>query len=51
MQMAYAYDYIVLNDELDAAVEDVVHIISTVCRRMMLYKKLIDRINATFVEE
>ena len=51
MQMAYLYDYVVMNDDLDAAVEDVVHIISTVRRRTMLHKKLIDRINATFVEE
>lgn len=51
MQMAYAYDYVVMNDSLDAAVEDVVHIISTVRRRTMLHKELIDRINATFVEE
>lgn len=43
--------YVVMNDDLVAAVEDVVHIISTVRRRTMLHKKLIDRINATFVEE
>lgn len=51
MRMAYAYDYVVMNDDLDAAVEDVVHIISTVRRRTMLHKELIDQINATFVEE
>ena len=51
MQMAYAYDYVVMNDDLDTAVEDVVHIISTVRRRTMLHKELIDQINATFVEE
>jgi len=51
MQMAYAYDYIVMNDDLDAAVEDVVHIISTVRRRTMLHKELVDQINATFAEE
>lgn len=51
MQMAYVYDYVVMNDDLDAAVEDVVHIISTIRRRTMLHKKLIDRINTTFVEE
>lgn len=48
MQMAYVYDYIVMNDDLDAAMEDVVHIISTVRRRTMLHKKLIDRIKVTF---
>lgn len=51
MQMAYAYDYVVMNDDLVAAVEDVVHIICTVRRRTMLHKELIDQINATFVEE
>ena len=51
MLMAYAYDYVVMNDDLDAAVEDVVHIISTVRRRTMLNKELIDQINATFAEE
>lgn len=51
MQMAYAYDFVVMNDDLDAAVEDVVHIISTVRRRTMLHKELIDQINATFAEE
>ena len=51
MRMAYGYDYVVLNDDLDAAVEDVVHIISAVRRRTMLHKQLIDRINATFAGE
>ena len=37
-----------MNDDLNAAVEDVVHIISTVRRRTMRHKKLIDQINATF---
>ena len=40
-----------LERRLDAAVEDVVHIIGAVRRRTMLHKELIDRINATFVEE
>lgn len=51
MQMAYVYDYVVMNDDLDAAVEDVVHSISAVRRRTMLHKELIDQINMTFVEE
>ena len=51
MQMAYTYDYVVMNDDLEAAVDDVVHIICTVRRRTMLHKEQIDRINATFVEE
>ena len=51
MQMAYAYDYVVMNEELEAAVDDVIHIICTVRCRTILHKKLIDQINATFVEE
>lgn len=51
MQMAYVYDYVVMNDNLEAAVEDVVHSISTVRRRTILHKGLIDRVNATFAEE
>lgn len=51
MQMAYIYDYVVMNDNLEDAVDDVVHIISTVRRRTMLHKELIDQINATFADE
>jgi len=51
MRMAYAYDYVVMNDDLNAAVDDVVRIICTVRRRTMLHKELIDQINATFAEE
>jgi len=51
MQMAYIYDYVVMNDNLEDAVDDVVHIISTVRRRTMLHKELIDQINATFTDE
>lgn len=51
MQMAYFYDSIVMNDKLDAAVEDVVHIICTVRRRTMLHKALIDRVYATYAGE
>lgn len=51
MQMAYIYDYVVMNDNLEDAVEDVVHIISTIRRRTMLHKELIDQINATFADE
>lgn len=48
MKTAYNYDYVVLNDDLEAAVQDVVHIICTVRRRTILHKELIDQINATF---
>lgn len=48
MRKAYDYDYVVLNDDLETAVEDMVHIISAVRRRTMLHEELIDRINATF---
>lgn len=51
MQMAYIYDYVVMNDNLEDAVEDVVHIISTVRRRTMMHKELVDQINKTFAEE
>ena len=51
MQMAYVYDYVMMNDDLDVAVDDTIHIIGTVRRRTMLYKGLIDQINATFIEE
>ena len=47
-QMKTAYDYVVMNDDLETAVQDVVHIICTVRRRTMLHRKLIDQINATF---
>ena len=46
VQMAYFYDSIVMNDKLDAAVADVVHIICTV-----LHKALIDRVYATYAGE
>lgn len=46
-----SYDYVVLNDNLEDAVEDVVHIISTVRRRTMLHKELIDHIKMTFAED
>ena len=49
--MAYAYDYVVMNDDLNASGDDVVRIICMVRRRTMLHKELIDQINATFVEE
>ena len=48
MKTAYNYDYVVLNDDLEVAVEDVVHIICAVRCRTMLHKELINQINATF---
>ena len=51
MQMAYVYDYAVMNDDLDTAVEQVVHILQAVRCRTMLHKELIDRVNATFIEQ
>ena len=50
MKTAYGYDYIVLNNDLEAAIQDVVHIICTVRRRTKLHKALIDQINETFVQ-
>jgi len=51
MKTAYNYDYVVMNDDLETAVQDVVHIICTIRRRTMLHKELIDQINATFADE
>lgn len=48
MPTACEYDYVVMNDDLEKAVEDVIHIISAVRCRTMLHRKLIDRVNATF---
>lgn len=48
MKLAYAYDYIVMNDDLNAAVEEVVHILSAARRRTHLNKRLIDEVNQTF---
>ena len=48
MKTAYLYDHVVLNNDLEAAVQDVVHIICAVRCRAMLHKELIDSINATF---
>lgn len=51
LRMAYAYDYVVLNDDLEKAAQEVASIICAMRRRTMLHKKLIDEINATFIEE
>lgn len=48
MKAAYTYDYVVLNDDLETAVQAVVHIINAVRQRTLLHKALIDQINATF---
>ena len=48
MKTAYNYDYVVMNDDLENAVQDVVHIICAVRCRTILHKELIDQINATF---
>lgn len=48
MPTAHEYDYVVLNDDLERAVEDVIHIISAVRCRTMLHRGLIDRVNETF---
>lgn len=49
MQMSYVYGNVAMNDDLEAAVVDEVHIISTVRRRTMLHKELIDQISAIFI--
>ena len=48
MKMAYFYDYVVMNDDLDAAVEQVVHILEAVRCRTSVCRGLIDRVNETF---
>ena len=50
MKTAYAYGYVVLNDDLEMAAQDVAHIICLVHNRTMLHKELIDQINATFAQ-
>lgn len=49
MRMAYTYDYVVMNDDLETAVQAVVHIISAARHRTILHKELIDEINITFL--
>jgi len=48
MRMAYVYDYVVMNDDVEKAISEVVQIISAARCRTTLHKELIDRINATF---
>ena len=48
MKTAYDYDYVVMNDTLENAVEDVIHILCAVRRRTLLHRELIDRVYATF---
>ena len=50
VQMAYVYDYVVMNDDLETAVQDVIHILSAVRLRTMKNKDMIDRVNATYQE-
>ena len=44
----YFFDYIVMNDQLDEAVQDVVHIIGAARRTTYLHKELIDQVIASF---
>lgn len=48
MKAAYSYDYVILNDNLEVAVQEVIHIISAVRHRTILHKHLIDQIKDTF---
>ena len=43
MQMAYAYDYVVMNEDLDAAVEDVVQKTNEAWFREHIYSKLMEK--------
>ena len=51
MPLAYAYDYVVLNDDLEEAVGEVIAILQAARRRTSLNKETIDRINKSFQEE
>ena len=48
MKIAYAFDYIVMNDVKEEAIQDIVHIIAAERRKAYLHKRLIDQVNATF---
>lgn len=51
MKGAYIYDYVVLNDDLQRAVENVMHILSAHMLRTRLQKPLVDRVNESYREE
>ena len=51
MPLAYTYDYVVLNDDLETAVNDVIGIIEAARRRTSLNKETIDQINKSFQED
>lgn len=51
MPLAYTYDYVVLNDDLETAVNDVIGIIRAARHRTTLNKENIDRINKSFQED
>ena len=51
MPLAYTYDYVVLNDDLETAVNDVIGIIEAARRRTSLNKETIDQINESFQED
>ena len=48
MKFAYFYDFVVTNDDLDEAVEKVIHILEAVRCRTTLHRAEIDRVNETF---
>lgn len=48
LSYAYAYDYVVLNDNLDVAVEEVKEIIRACAHRVEGNKRLIDAVNHAF---
>lgn len=51
MPLAYTYDYVVLNDDLETAVNEVIGIIRAARHRTTLNKENIDRINKSFQED
>lgn len=50
MKAAHTYDYVVLNDDLATAVQDVIHIIGTVRRQTQLHLEMIERVKASFAD-
>ena len=51
MKCGYIYDYVVLNDELEEAIEDVYCIMRAHMKRTRYHKALLDRVNESYQEE
>lgn len=51
MKCGYIYDYVVLNDDLNQAAEDVYHILKAHELRTRYQKNLLDRVNETYEQQ